>query len=289
MGVTAVSDARTIVIFTDLDGTLLDPISYSFAEAVPALRLIKERRIPLVICSSKTAAEIEYYREKLENGDPFIAENGGGVFVPKGYFPFSLTDARPAIEIELFPMDADDAYEAVRLGATYEELRMALGRLKQMGLPLKGFGDMSAEEIAGITGLPLREAQMARQRAFDEPFVIEGDRMQEGPLRKAIEGLGFRYTFGRLSHLMGSSDKGRAVSLLAAMYRSNQSGNLSTVGIGDAPNDLAMLWVVDHPVIVQQPDGSYGEGMEMPGLIRARGKGPDGWNAAVLNLLKEFQ
>jgi mannosyl-3-phosphoglycerate phosphatase len=68
---------QRVLIFTDLDGTLLDS-SYSFNDALPALDLIRERAIPLIICSSKTRAEIEHYRKRLDNRHPFISENGGG-------------------------------------------------------------------------------------------------------------------------------------------------------------------------------------------------------------------
>ena len=75
-----------LVIFTDLDGTLLDA-AYSFLPAAPALEAVRRTSVPLVICSSKTRREIESYRIRLGNHDPFIAENGGAVYVPEGYFP----------------------------------------------------------------------------------------------------------------------------------------------------------------------------------------------------------
>lgn len=75
-----------IIIITDLDGTLLHPKTYSFEKAMPALRLIKEMGIPLVFCSSKTRTEVEVWRQRLENSHPFISENGGGIFIPDGYF-----------------------------------------------------------------------------------------------------------------------------------------------------------------------------------------------------------
>ena len=76
----------TIIIITDLDGTLLHPVSYSFEEAVVALEEVYKANIPVVLCSSKTKAEIEVYRRQMNNRDPFISENGGGIFIPEGYF-----------------------------------------------------------------------------------------------------------------------------------------------------------------------------------------------------------
>ena len=80
---------RRMIIVTDLDGTLLHPRTYSFEEALPALKLVRERGVPLVLCSSKTRAELEVCRKRLDNGHPFISENGGGIYLPAGYFPFS--------------------------------------------------------------------------------------------------------------------------------------------------------------------------------------------------------
>lgn len=82
---------KKIIIVTDLDGTLLDCSDYSFDKALPALQLIKEKNIQLIICSSKTRKEIEHYRKKLYNLHPFVSENGGGIFIPKGYFKFQLS------------------------------------------------------------------------------------------------------------------------------------------------------------------------------------------------------
>ena len=78
------------VVFTDLDGTLLDHSTYSFAEAQPALALLKSKNVPLIFCTSKTRSEVEYWRGLLGNNHPFIVENGGAAFVPENYFNFPI-------------------------------------------------------------------------------------------------------------------------------------------------------------------------------------------------------
>jgi mannosyl-3-phosphoglycerate phosphatase len=125
---------RRLIIITDLDGTLLHPRTYSFEEAILALELIRKRDIPLVICSSKTRAEIEVYRKRLNNGDPFISENGGGIFLPAGYFSFNTSDTR------------QDGYEVITLGSPYAEIRKRFVAVReQLGIAVRGFGDMSIE------------------------------------------------------------------------------------------------------------------------------------------------
>ncbi len=77
---------RQIAVFTDLDGTLLDQTTYSFDEALPALHLLRTKKIPLIFCSSKTSGEIKRLQKQLCLCQPFISENGGAIFIPHGYF-----------------------------------------------------------------------------------------------------------------------------------------------------------------------------------------------------------
>ena len=70
----------SLLIVTDLDGSLLDHHDYNWQAASEWLARLKQQQIPLVICSSKTAAEIIPLQKRLGiAGAPFIAENGARV------------------------------------------------------------------------------------------------------------------------------------------------------------------------------------------------------------------
>ena len=263
-----------IIIITDLDGTLLHPVTYSFDEALPALELIRARRIPLVLCSSKTRAEIETYRARLENRDPFVSENGGGVFIPEGYFHFP-------VEGEL-----RNEYRVITLGRPYSEVREVFRDVqKRAGIAIRGFGDMDAVEVARIAGMELSDAEMAKERDFDEPFLFEEGEKRGGVFLKAVEEAGLHWTQGRFYHILGDHDKGKAVKILKGYYE-RARGDVKTIGLGDSFNDLPLLKSVDYPVLVQKEDGSYEERIALPRLIKARGIGPAGWNEAVMALIR---
>ncbi len=270
---------KQIIVFTDLDGTLLDHYTYSFEKALPALRLIKEKGIPLIICSSKTRSEIEHYRKKLSNDHPFISENGGGIFIPHGYFRLEIADCG-------FKMEINKDYCIIRLGAKYSDLRKALLELHSEGFNLKGFGDMTAEEISELANMNIDEAEMSRERDFDEPFVFEGSKSDEQRLLESIRSKGFNFTQGRFFHILGNSNKGKAVSILTELYK-KKFGEIITIAIGDSPNDLPMLKEVDHAVVVMKPDGSYDQRLNTPNLRKADGIGPDGWDKEILNLIRK--
>jgi mannosyl-3-phosphoglycerate phosphatase len=270
-----------LIIFTDLDGSLLDSTTYSYEAATPALTALCEQGIPLVLVSGKTRAEIEPIRQRLDNRDPFIVENGGAVFVPHGLFDFPLERIRTT-----------SPYEVIELGLPYHLLREVLKQIEDaVETPLQGFGDLSVDAIMEETGLPRADAILAKQREYDEPFLLQGPQALVEEVCRQIITRGLRWTKGgRLFHLMGENDKGAAASILLRYYQRQQrmtgpAERIETVGIGDSINDASLLAMVDYPILVQKPDGSYDPDIQLSGMIRAPGIGPVGWNEAVLELL----
>lgn len=175
---------------------------------------------------------------------------------------------------------------AIEFGVPYAKLRQALIRIRtETGGALRGFGDMTADEVARLCNFSRREAELAQRREYDEPVVIEGA-PAAGDFTAAAARLGLRTIRGaRFFHLTGGNDKGRAVQALRGLYKKDR-GPLRTVGIGDSLNDLPLLESVDIPVLVQKPDRTYDPNIRLPGLVRAPGPGPAGWNTTVLDLLR---
>jgi mannosyl-3-phosphoglycerate phosphatase len=267
---------RKLVIFTDLDGTLLDRNTYSFEPAQPALDLIRQKDVPLVLSSSKTRAEIEFYRKKLENGHPFISENGGAIFVPKDYFSFQ------------FPYDREtDWFFVLELGIFYPQIIEVLEAIrKETGVLIKGFSDLTEEEISSLCALDLKKAELAKKREYDEPFIMEGGEKEIEVVRKKIEEKGMTYAWGgRFHHLLGKNDKGKAVEILKELYE-NQFFSIFTVGIGDSLNDLPMLSVVDCPVFLKGGDSISPEALSsIQNAMIIHGTGPQAWNEVILSIV----
>ncbi len=230
-----------IVVFTDLDGTLLDD-NYSFAKAKPIIDQLLALNGRIVFCSNKTRLELEYYREKLAIKDPFSSENGAAIFLPKGYFKLN----------NIFTKQTQQ-YDVIELGTAYSTIRQALEKISKMSAcTVLGFGDMTAEEVAKDTGLPLEQARLAKQREYTEPF-----RILNGPkeaLLNLIKQGGLSYAQGaRYFQLTGNHDKGKVVSILKALF-SEEFGSLKTFGVGNESNDLPMLNLVDSSFFVDKTE-----------------------------------
>jgi len=269
------------VLITDLDGTLLDYETYSFEPALPSLGRLRALEIPVVLCSSKTDAEIRFIQHEMNDRGPIIVENGGAVRIPRAM----LTTPPPGSRI------SGDDY-LLELGVPYPEIVKKLHRLRER-FRLRGFSDLEDREVARLCNLTTDEARRARNREYDEPVLIEEEdpRRVEELLREA-EAMSLQCVRGgRFHHLMGSNDKGKAVTLLLATLRHRWEA-VSSIGLGDSRNDLTMLQAVDLPVILPGPgrDPDKALVLALPDAKIAPHPGPRGWNAAVdewLNSLPE--
>jgi len=268
------------IVFTDLDESLLDRESYSFEPARPALEELRRRGVPLVFCTSKTAAESRHFRTLLDNRDPFVVEGGGGIYIPKGYFP-----KLPKLQEDRGP------YMLLPLSTSHEKVLKGLGHLKEFTAnSVRAFDDMSAEEIAGDTKLPLDLAALAKDREFDEPFKFVRREGEFAPHLSRVAGeRDLRVTRGgRYYHLHGDTDKGRAVELLIKLF-AQKLGKVRTLAVGDSEMDLPMLAAVDVPIAVLRDTGRHDPVLVngVKHLRRIEFPGPIGWDKGIREVLQD--
>jgi len=273
--------AGTWAVLTDLDGTLLDHATYKWHAATGALEVLHRLRVPLILVTSKTRAEVIPILRGLRRREPFAVENGGAIYIPRGYFRFQVPGASPA----------GRGWLRIALGTPRQKLIQALDRAaKRADTSIRSFSEMSAREIAERTGLSSADTRRARQREFDEPFVVLSSGSKAvSRLNQEITRAGHHMTRGsRFFHILGKNDKGTAVLKLLACYRRASKTRIRSVGLGDSPNDIPLLRAVEIPIVVARPNGRYDTEVlrSLPRSRRAGGKGPAGWNRAVLHLLR---
>ena len=266
---------KFLVVITDLDGTMLDQQTYSYEQSLPAIEKLREAGIPLIFCSSKTAAESIPLQRELKLKQPFICESGGAIYLPQKYFPFPIAAMKPRRLLDV-----------IEFGEKISDLRKALQETAQgCGATVKFFGRMTFNEIMFRTGLTLDQAIYARRREYDVAFFVDsGD---EGTLLAALRARGLTVTKGdRFYHLTAGHDKGEVVKVLLDLYR-RQHPSLVAIGLGNSSNDLPLLRETDIAVLVRNPDGNWNAEVttHLPSVKRTDGIGPAGWREAIERLL----
>ncbi|MEJ2035272.1 MAG: HAD-IIB family hydrolase [Maritimibacter sp.] len=255
---------QTICIFTDLDGTLLDHESYDYAPALPLLRDLTARGIPVVLTSSKTPSELIALRAEMGlEGSPAICENGAGI-------------------VQAGSRDLPDNSQWTHICSELETVSAVLRR------QFRGFGDMSVDEVAEATGLPAEDASRAAQRCFTEPGIWLGSDAERDAFiaELAAKGITAR-SGGRFLTLGPNITKADRMEELIG-----QMGKPTSIALGDAPNDVEMLSRASYGILIPNPHRAklpkFSPDAEKR-IIHAGEPGPKGWAAALSALLMELQ
>jgi len=246
------------LVFTDLDGTLLDHDSYDWRPATEALEALRGRGDPVIFNTSKPYGECVSLQREMALHAPLVVENGSAIHWPGG---------RPQV-----------------LGLPREEIVGVLESLrKERPWPLQSFTEMGIEGVMETTGLDRPSARRALDRRWSEPCRWQGNEEALRSFVRRAEQAGLRcLRGGRFLHLLGDTDKGRALRRVAAAF----PDALVTVALGDSDNDVDMLRAADVAVRVRARGRSYPELGDHLRTIDTEDLGPEGWNRAVLELLR---
>jgi mannosyl-3-phosphoglycerate phosphatase family protein len=263
------------IIFTDLDGTLLDHNTYQFSEAMLVLELIKKHGIPLILTSSKTKVEMQGYQDSMGiEGFPFIVENGSAVYTANEYFQSNQN--REQIE----------NYDCYKLGKSYSEVVEILEIIsKKFDYNILGFHNTDKNEIIQRTQLSAEAVTLAMQREYSVPLFFD-DKSKEILLNE-IDSYNLQILFGgRFMHVLGKTDKGNALNFVKRGFRTKYNSDLfKTIAIGDTLNDVAMLINADIKILVKRYNNEHDKRVQIDNLIYSPYIGPKGWNHSLLEII----
>lgn len=281
------SDA-SLLVFTDLDGTLLDEETYDYHVALSVLERLKQLGVPVIFTSSKTFAELLVLSRSLNMHQPIIAENGGEICIPIGYFP---DDCFPnAVSKEHI-----SGYSIRFLSHRYQQIIRNLHQIRSIyKFKFAGFFDWTINEIAELTGLSPQSAHLAKLRMCSEPILWQDTAEAYKRFEQSICEHGYKLVQGnRFVHVLGASGKENAMQKLISQYRFSGIKNIKTIALGDSPNDRPMLLAADYPVVIKNKNGKHMQlcdsGTEDRNVIYTEFAGPLGWAAAVGSLLDTLQ
>ncbi|WP_267897014.1 HAD-IIB family hydrolase [Corallincola holothuriorum] len=272
------------MVYSDLDGTLLDHHNYSFAAAQRSLALLASANFPLLLNTSKTFSEVISLRHQLDNHHPFIIENGSAICIPANYFVW----LDGMLSTQLYA--GEQRYFIQNLGPNYSNIIKVLHQLrKQHGYQFTGFADMSDADVADCTSLPLADAQMAKRRQASEPMLWQDSDAALTQLKLQLKPLGLKVLKGgRFLHVMGHVDKSTALDWLQPHFaRKYAQFKQITVALGDSQNDLCMLERADIGVVI--PDAKNQRLSPVGKQIKfASQQGPEGWDAVMYPLILDI-
>lgn len=268
------------VIYTDLDGTLLDTDSYSAQDALPLLQYLKDQDLPVIPCTSKTFGEVMALHAELPLAGPAIVENGSAVCVPNRWPIQKPEEARIRGDYWIQPLGLSRREIQNRLAAFSPHYGEHYSPLSEIAIP----------KLCALTGLSIEQAALAKQREFGETLVWHGNSKERSALAQALKAVGLRLVSGgRFSHVLGGTDKAVAMLWLHQKFLNEWKPDAVSIAAGDAPNDIEMLNAADYALIVRSPRHPPPDlQRRSPGLISHQ-EGPAGWAWGIEQLIQQIE
>ena len=125
---------------------------------------LDERETPCVWLSSRSRLQLDDPRRRVSHTEPFVAESGCAVYMPEDYFHLKSTQTVRLGRFTCIPV-------AQRLPAAEEALESLS---EESGVSVVPLRSLSPRELSQNLGLPTHEAEVVRQRDFDELFFFAG-------------------------------------------------------------------------------------------------------------------
>ena len=247
-----------VLIFTDLDGSLLHRDTFKFDEIKDYLIQLISKGIFIIPNSSKTEREILEFINDLGSSLPFISENGAainGLDLLNPNFPKKLILSR----------EKDDLLNIFKNTVP-----------RNLQNKCKWLSDMDKKKQSLIFGLKDKKLSMALDRKYTIPFLFEGTKNEKNELSKIIKYQDlYLQEGGRVINLTDKVNKANALKVFVKFFEKNNI-NVKTIAVGDNYNDLDMLKTSDFPCLVFNDKFTLDK-IPINNLITSNKPSPTGW------------
>ncbi len=233
--------SNTTVVYCAIDN-LISTANKTLTGFPEFLEGLGEANIPFVPVTTRSRLQLDASLRKYGLGQPFLTEGGCGVCMPEDYFHLNPPRSLRLGRFTCIPVAAPQPAAEEMLELLAEETGMEV-------VALRG---LSPRELSQNTGLPQREAELVRQRDFDELFFFAGasetdiQRFEkEAALRKAQV-----RPRGALWSLAVGANLAACVRDLAHLYQRSFRANPLNIGIATVEEAAELFPACDRCLLL---------------------------------------
>ena len=263
--------SKQIIIFTDLDGTLLEKNTFNFDSIKDYFKELISSGIIIIPNSSKTESELSDFNRQCNLNLSFIAENGSsihGLNLLHKDLPTKVLMSRSIDKI--YNIFNENIHSVLKQKITF------ISKLKK-------------KEQEKILGLPLNKLSLAMNRMHSIPIQFSGNEKERNNLIKTLNDVGLSIqSGGRIMNICDNVDKSDAMSKTVELITNKTNNESIIIGVGDNQNDLEMLKKSDYPCLVKN-DNFDSSLINIDNLIKSSEPSPQGWADVIKTAIQKIQ
>ena len=262
---------KQIVIFTDLDGTLLDKNTFKFDKIEKYFRELILKNIIIIPNSSKTEAELFDFNKQYNLNLSFIAENGSsihGLNLIHKNLPEKILLSKPT----------DEIFKIYKQNITPHLKRKITFIL-----------NLKSNDQQKIFGLSLEKMNLAIKRDHSIPIQFNGTEIEKNEFIKIMNNSGLTIqTGGRIMNICDNTNKSKAMVKTIQLIKDEMNDEIITIGVGDNHNDIEMLKKSDYACLVKN-DNFDSSLVNIENLIKSSEPSPLGWADVIKTAIQKIE
>ncbi len=269
---------KRYLIFTDLDGTLLDHNNYSFGNNEKMISTIINNKNEIIFNTSKTFSECKKLLKELKLSNmPFSAENGAVLYFPKIRFN------------KIKNSSSFDIYWKLRIAKLSSKNWYQFLKQKQKKYNFLIAQDLSSKILKKYTNLDDTSKMLNREAS--QIILWEDSLVNLKKFKNALksEKQGVLIQGSRFMQVSSVCNKRIAKKLISHAYDYQFYGTYSknTIALGDSKNDIDMLNSASYPCLIKNRSGYFPKlRSNKKNIIKSSKFAPDGWRQVLYKLNK---
>ncbi len=261
---------KQIIIFTDLDGSLLDNDTFEFDEIEDYFRELISKGIKIIPNSSKTEAELLDFNEQNNLDLSFITENGSSIH--------GLNKIHQNLSDKIIISRTKDEIRNIYESNISLDFKNKITHILELDI----------EKQQKILGLPLDKVQLAIKRDYSLPIKFNGTEIEKNEFIKIMKNSGLTIQAGgRIMNVCDNINKSIAMSEAIRLMKKELNDEIITIGVGDNENDIEMIKNADYSCLVKNEnfDSSL---INIDNLIKSDEPSPKGWSDVIKTALQKI-
>ena len=272
---------KRYLIFTDLDGTLLDHENYSYGNNKKLISRIVSNQNEIIFNTSKTFSETTNLLKELNlTNMPFSTENGAVLYFPKNRFKKNKNSSDYG------------RYWKIRIAKLSSKIWYKFLLKKQKTFKFLIAQDLPIKDLKKYTNL-INTSKMLNREASQ--LIIWKDsflnlKKFKNDLKSEKDGVLIQGS--RFMQISSICNKRIAKKLISHIYdiQFHDKYSKNTIALGDSKNDIDMLNSATHACLIKNPSGVFPKlRSNKKNIYKSSKLAPNGWSQLIIKLNKTLE